>query len=63
MALRDVRERRKGEAVKFTLQEMADLLGVSLNTYRSYEANPSRLTYEQAVALADRLGCDPKELF
>ena len=67
MALREIRKhlkkQRRAETFMFTEQDMADLLGVSLNTYRSYEANPSKLTYEQAMKLANALLCDPKELF
>ena len=63
MAFREVRDKRKREARKYTLREMCAVLRCSMNTALAYEQDPSRMSYEQAVKVAEWLDCDVKELF
>lgn len=36
-------------------ENMAEFLGVSVPTYRSYEKNPEQLNLSQAIAISDKL--------
>ena len=42
--------------VGFTAQQMADCLGVTLSSYRMYESNKRRPSYESLIKLSDKLG-------
>ena len=53
-------EARKAKG--FTAQEMADLLAVSLRTYRNYESGHSAPSLETLVRIADILGVTTDDL-
>lgn len=63
MAMKEIRMQRRRAAVKYTLRELGELLGVGVSQARLYEQAPEKLSYEQAVRVADWLGCKPRELF
>ena len=39
----------------FTAQQMADCLGVNLSSYRMYESNKRRPSYESLILISDKL--------
>ena len=39
----------------FTAQQMADCLGVTISSYRMYESNKRRPSYESLIKLSDKL--------
>lgn len=61
--MKEIRMQRRRAAVKYTLRELGELLGVGISQARLYEQAPEKLSYEQAVRVADWLGCKPSELF
>lgn len=63
MTLKERRAERRQEHPRYTLQEFADLLGVSVGTAYRLDREPERMTYEQACKTAEWLGCDPTDLF
>lgn len=50
-------------ALGFTQDEMADLLGVHVQTYRKIESNPDVATIGQAKAISKKLGMDYNCIF
>ena len=46
-----------------TQQEMADALGVYIDTYRKWEERPERVTIENAKKIANFLGLSVNEIF
>ena len=46
-----------------TQQEMADAIGVYIDTYRKMEENPERVTIENAKKIANFLGLSVNEIF
>lgn len=46
-----------------TQQEMADALGVYIDTYRKMEENPERVTIENAKKIASFLGMSVNDIF
>ena len=46
-----------------TQQEMANAIGVYIDTYRKLEENPERTTIGQAKKIADFLGMSVNEIF
>lgn len=42
----------------YTFDEMADLLGVHVNTYRNWEENPQKISIGNAVKIAEILETD-----
>jgi transcriptional regulator with XRE-family HTH domain len=63
MAIRDIRARRRAEAPKYTISELADVLGVTTSTALRYDLDASKLSYEQAIRVAKWLKCKPSDLF
>lgn len=45
-----------------TQKEMADALGIHVNTYREYEAHQERITLGMIIAICDVLGIKTTEL-
>lgn len=43
-------------------EEMANLCGVHLNTYRAWEENPADIKLSKAVIIAERLGIELKDV-
>ena len=46
-----------------TQQEMADAIGVYIDTYRKMEENPERVTIEKAKKIASFLGMSVNDIF
>lgn len=46
-----------------TQQEMADAIGVHIDTYRKMEEKPERVTIENAKKIANFLGLSVNEIF
>lgn len=63
MAIRDIRAKRRAEAPKYTVSELADVLGVTISTAFRYDLDASKLSYEQAIRVAKWLKCKPSDLF
>ena len=61
--LRDIRLAKLADANRYTVNAMANILGVSRPTYNKLERDPSRMTLLQAKTLADYLGCRVDDLF
>lgn len=61
--LRLIRERRLSESKRFSQEECAKVIGVSMPTYRKLEKHPENLTKAQSTALADHLGCAEEDIF
>ena len=57
LVLKQVRERRG-----FTQQQVADLLGVKVATYRTWEQGTVKLTLENAFKVSEIIGCTPNDL-
>ena len=57
LVLKQVRERRH-----YTQQQVADMLGVKVATYRTWEQGSVKLTLENAFKVSDVLGCTPNDL-
>lgn len=59
--LKAIRESRQKpfieEAAKFNQESIAAALGVTVQTYRAYEKDPSQMKLPTAVMLANYLGC------
>ena len=47
----------------FTAQQMADMLGVKIRTYRNYESEDRYPSYETLIKIADILGVSLDDLF
>ena len=43
-------------AKEISQEQMADLIGVHINTYRAWEDNPEDIRIGKAVLIADKLG-------
>ena len=56
-----LREWRISKGVK--LQSVAAALGVTRQTYASYEDNPERMSVQQAQAVCSYLGCTMDDIF
>lgn len=61
--LRAIRQQREAEARKYTAKATAQAIGVSRPTYVKWEANPEKMTMEQAKKLAVYLDCQVDDLF
>ena len=61
--LEGIREQKKGEAAKYTIDAVAQVIGVSAPTYRKLESNPSSITYAQAEKLSSFFGCKVSDIF
>ena len=61
--LKAIREGRMAEASRFTIAAMAEVLGVSVPTYRDREEHPEKLTRGEAEKLAKHLGVGVEDLF
>lgn len=59
--MKSLKEYRESKGVK--LQAVAEHLGVTRQTYSTYEANQSSMSIEQAVAVCDFLGCTVEDIF
>ena len=57
LVLKQLRERRG-----FTQQQVADLLGVKVATYRTWEQGTVKLTLENAFKVSEIIGCTPNDL-
>lgn len=60
--LRALREERRADAKRYTLEAMAEAAGVSVPTYLQLEEHPERLKLGQAERLARHLGVTVAEL-
>lgn len=54
--MRTIRERREDRGI--TQAAIARYLGVTRQTYASYEQHPEKLSIDQAIILCDILDCD-----
>ncbi|MEE0026059.1 MAG: helix-turn-helix transcriptional regulator [Atopobiaceae bacterium] len=54
--MKTLKERREEKGI--TQGTIARYLGVSRQTYASYELHPEKLTIDQAIILCDILSCD-----
>lgn len=55
---------RQARLVKeLTQEQMADILGVHVQTYRKIELNPDSATIKEAKILASKLGLDYNDIF
>lgn len=61
--LKAIREARMAEASRYTIAAMAEVLGVSVPTYRDREEHPEKLTRGEADKLARHLGVAVDDLF
>lgn len=50
-------------AKKIPQQTLADVCGVHVNTYSTWEKNPGKIPIDSAIKIADFLGVSLKELF
>lgn len=57
LVLKQVRERHG-----YTQQQVADLLGVKVATYRTWEQGTVKLTLENAFKVSEVIGCTPNDL-
>lgn len=57
-AIKDVREERG-----VTQKKMAELLGISRQTYASYEAHPEQMTIGVAKIVCSKLGISYDDIF
>lgn len=49
--------------IGYSQTEMAKRLGISLNTYRRYEANPDRMMIDKALKFCEITGTTPDDIF
>lgn len=67
MGVREIRERRKAEAMagarRYDKQTMCELLGITYPTWCKLEDDPGRMTVEQASKVASHLGVSVEDLF
>lgn len=56
-----VKQARVG--INATMAEMAEKMGVCLDTYRKLEQNPEKMTLAQAVLFSRITGIDPGDIF
>lgn len=61
--LKELREQRKSESKRFTLEECAEVAGVTKPTYMKLEKHPELVTVQQAERLAEHLGCSIEDIF
>lgn len=65
--LKAIRESRQKpfieEAAKFNQESIAAALGVTVQTYRAYEKDPSQMKLPTAVMLANYLGCKVEDFY
>lgn len=47
----------------FTQEEMANKIGVHINTYRNWEEEPSKISIEKAKKIASALNISINEIF
>ena len=57
LVLKQVRER-----CGYTQQQVADMLGVKVATYRTWEQGSVKLTLENAFKVSELIGCTPNDL-
>lgn len=57
----DLKQAREERGIKQVA--VAEMLGVSRQTYALYEANPGRMSIDQAKAVCKFLGCSVNEIF
>lgn len=50
-------------AKKKSQQELADVCGVHVNTYATWEKNPGKIPIDCAIKIADLFGMSIKEIF
>ena len=62
-ALRDEERREMERREKYSRKAVAAALGVSYNTYCTYEQNPKRMQVGTAEKLAGILGCSTADIF
>lgn len=56
-----IRELRRAKEI--SQEEMANVCGVHVNTYRAWEDNPSEIKLSKAVVIANRLGIGLEDIF
>lgn len=65
--LKEIREARQKpalqEVARYQQEHIAKMLGVTVQTYRSYERNPSQMQLHTALKLADYLQCDVADFY
>lgn len=65
--LKEIREARQKpaleEAARYQQEYIAKMLGVTVQTYRSYERNPSQMRLPTALKLADYLQCKVTDFY
>ena len=65
--LKEIRESKQRpalmEVAKYQQEAIAKMLGVTVQTYRAYERNPSQMRLPTALKLADYLGCKVTDFY
>lgn len=61
--LKALRQSRAVSAKRYSIAEVARVLGITPPTYRKLESNPSLLTIAQAQKLSDYFGCSIEDIF
>lgn len=61
--LKAIREQRMANSKRYTQAEAAQVIDVSVPTYRKLEENPENITLAQAKALAKYFGCQTGDIF
>lgn len=57
----DLKKAREDRGIKQVA--VAEVLGVSRQTYASYEANPGKMSIDQAKAVCEFIGCSISDIF
>lgn len=59
--MQTLKEVRESKGIKLTA--VANHLGISRQTYRLYERDPSRMSISQAVSACEFIGVSPSKIF
>lgn len=61
--LKELRKQRATTAKRYSITEVAHVLGITPPTYRKLERDPSLMTVAQVQKLSDYLGCSVEDIF
>ena len=61
--LKALRQARAATAKRYSITEVAHVLGITPPTYRKLERDPSLMTVAQIQKLSDYLGCSVEDIF